>query len=373
MKTSISKQDAAVDAAHKLIETLLDGLSTLGFFRKIFRSSLLSQLGQMSVEKKAQLDECLEMVTKQKPSKRSSRSINVLAVKSTLETVAALLGEALQAIANAGTEIDPAQGITMALHGFKCAAQSTEILYSLVADVPEVNRFFISPGFKDNADVLRRVQETSYGKENTGLISMQGNERGGYSVYVPEYYSDDRAWPLVVALHQPNGHGSDFIWHWLKDARTLGAILVAPTSIGDTWSLAGRDVDSGNINHILNEVKERWNLNPSKWLLTGTSDGGTFCYLLGLRLSSPFSHLAPCAANFHTSLVELAPSSRLNSLPIYLVHGCEDWVFPLSLSRSAKAALSVSGAKVVYHEIPNLGHAHPDEENIRIMDWFLQG
>lgn len=372
MKASASKQNAAIDAAHELIAVLLDGLSITRLMFQSFRPSLLSQLGPMSIEKKAQLDKCLAKVKKQKISKRRSSSINVLAVKSTLESVATLLGEALDAIAKGSAQTDPIQGTTMVLQGFKYAIQSTELLYSLVADVPEVSRFFISPGFRDNADVLRRVQETSYDKENTGIIGMQGGERGGYSVYVPEYYNENTTWPVIVALHTANGHGSDFIWCWLRDARTLGAILVAPTSVDDTWSLGGRDIDSGNIERILNDVSKRWNLNPSKLLLTGTSDGGTFCYLLGFRLSSPFTHLAPCSANFHNKLVELAPPQRINGLPIYLVHGYEDWVFPVALARGAKAALSVSGAKVVYNEIPNLGHAHPDEENIHIMEWFLQ-
>jgi len=51
---------------------------------------------------------------------------------------------------------------------------------------------------------------------------------------VPEYYTPDRAWPLVMALHGGSGNGRGFLWSWLRDARSHGAILVAPTATGGT-------------------------------------------------------------------------------------------------------------------------------------------
>ena len=65
--------------------------------------------------------------------------------------------------------------------------------------------------------------------------------RGGFSLYVPEYYTPDRAWPLVMALHGGSGNGRNFLWSWLRDARSFGAILIAPTATGPTWALMGED------------------------------------------------------------------------------------------------------------------------------------
>ncbi len=49
---------------------------------------------------------------------------------------------------------------------------------------------------------------------------------------MPEYYTPDRAWPLVMALHGGSGNGRGFLWSWLRDARSFGAILIAPTATG---------------------------------------------------------------------------------------------------------------------------------------------
>ena len=71
--------------------------------------------------------------------------------------------------------------------------------------------------------------------ENTGIFHdhNEPGSRGGFSLYVPEYYTPDRTWPLVMALHGGSGNGRGFLWSWLRDARSLGAILIAPTATGN--------------------------------------------------------------------------------------------------------------------------------------------
>ena len=56
------------------------------------------------------------------------------------------------------------------------------------------------------------------------------DERGGFSVFVPEDYDPARAYPLVMALHGGSGHGRLFLWSWVREARSRGVIVVAPTA-----------------------------------------------------------------------------------------------------------------------------------------------
>ena len=56
-----------------------------------------------------------------------------------------------------------------------------------------------------------------------------------------------RAYPLVVALHGGSGNGGAFLWSWLREARTRGFIVLAPTAIGSTWSLMDPDIDGPSI------------------------------------------------------------------------------------------------------------------------------
>ena len=191
---------------------------------------------------------------------------------------------------------------------------------------------------------------------------------------MPEYYTPDRAWPLVMALHGGSGNGRGFLWSWLRDARSHGAILVAPTATGgastSTWALMGEDTDTPNLVRILASVQARWNIDSSRLLLTGMSDGGTFCYVTGLESASPFTHLAPIAATFHPLMAEMADAERLRGLPIHIVHGRLDWMFPVQAARQTRELLSAAGADVTYRELDDLSHCYPREMNAALLEWM---
>jgi phospholipase/carboxylesterase len=248
--------------------------------------------------------------------------------------------------------------------------RAQEALYPLAAKFPPVSSFFLDPALRDDSALLERL--TNPAGENTGIIHdhNEPSSRGGFSLYVPEYYTGDRAWPVVMALHGGSGNGRNFLWSWLRDARSFGAILVAPTASGSTWALMGDDIDTPNLMRILAAVQSRWNIDSKQLLLTGMSDGGTFCYVSGLESASPFTHLAPVAATFHPLMAEMADVERLRGLPIYLVHGRLDWMFPVQVARQAHQALVAAGADVTYRELEDLSHTYPREINAPILQWL---
>ncbi|MBR0702564.1 dienelactone hydrolase family protein [Bradyrhizobium diazoefficiens] len=248
--------------------------------------------------------------------------------------------------------------------------RAQEALYPLAGQFPPVSSFFLNAAHRDDADLLSRLEAGT--REDTGILHdhNEPGSRGGFSVYVPEYYTQDRAMPLVMALHGGSGNGRGFLWSWLRDARSLGAILVAPTAIGPTWALMGDDADTPNLMRILEAVRSRWTVDASRMLLTGMSDGGTFCYVSGLEAASPFTHLAPVSATFHPLMAEMADATRLQRLPIFITHGRLDWMFPVQTARQTQAALAAAGADVTYREIDDLSHTYPREINAALMQWL---
>lgn len=257
-----------------------------------------------------------------------------------------------------------------AFRALRYAPRAQEALYPLAATFPPINEFFFNSALRTDPEVLARFAEPA--AENSGIIHDhdEPGSRGGFSLYVPEYYRESRAWPLVMALHGGSGNGRAFLWSWLRDARSLGAILIAPTATGPTWALMGDDADTPNLMGILEVVRGRWNIDPKRLLLTGMSDGGTFCYVSGLASASPFTHLAPVAATFHPLMAAMADAERLSGLPIHLVHGKLDWMFPVEVARHTRDALSAAGANVTYREIDDLSHCYPREINAEILRWL---
>lgn len=282
--------------------------------------------------------------------------------------------EALSAFAELRAALDGGD-IRSVFKALRHLPRAQEALYPLASMIPAVNGFFLDSSLRSDADVLARsMQPPREGVTGVMHFDNEPRTRGGFSLYVPETYTPDRTWPLVVALHGGSGHGRGFLWSWLRDARSFGAILVAPTSagnsLGSTWALMGDDNDTPNLARIVEQVSAQWNIDPDRRLLTGMSDGGTFCYVSALDSGSPFTHLAPVSATFHPMLISMADAQRMQGLPIYLVHGALDWMFPVEVARQAQRALSAAGANVTYREIDDLAHTYPREINAPLLEWL---
>jgi phospholipase/carboxylesterase len=261
-------------------------------------------------------------------------------------------------------------GVRAVFRALRQLPRAKEALYPLAGAVPAINRFFLEPALRDNADAVARV--TLPARDGAGVMHVDNEpgSRGGYSLYVPECYAPDRSWPLVMALHGGSGSGRNFLWTWLRDARSHGAVLIAPTATGPTWALMGEDTDTPNLDRILDAVRSRWNIDASRMLLTGMSDGGTFCYVTGLEDASRFTHLAPVSATFHPLMAEMASPERLRGLPVHIVHGALDWMFPVEIARQTHRVLAAAGADIVYRELDDLSHCYPDEINAALLAWL---
>jgi len=251
--------------------------------------------------------------------------------------------------------------------------RALEALYSLASRDPVVNSFYLDPSLRGDADlVAHAAQPPRDGETGVMHVDNERGSRGGYSLYVPESYSSEQPLPLVMALHGGSGHGRAFLWSWLRDARSLDAIVVAPTATGRTWALMGDDTDTPNLHRILDDVSARWQIDPTRLLLTGMSDGGTFCYVSGLEAGSRFTHLAPVSATFHPMMTTMADPARLNGLPIRITHGARDWMFPAEVARRAAESLAAAGGDVSYGEIDDLSHCYPREINAALLTWLRE-
>jgi phospholipase/carboxylesterase len=193
-----------------------------------------------------------------------------------------------------------------------------------------------------------------------------GGHHGGFALYVPEQYDETRSWPLIVALHGGSGNGRDFLWSWVRDAKRAGYVLIAPTAVGATWG----DVDELGLLEILAWVRGRYRIADDRVLLTGLSDGGTFTLVYGLAHPEAFRALAPCCGVFHPVNFANGNLERARDRPIYLVHGAQDFLFPIGLAHLTRDTLDAAGARLVYRELPELSHTYPRSENPAILDWF---
>jgi phospholipase/carboxylesterase len=102
--------------------------------------------------------------------------------------------------------------------------------------------------------------------------------------------------------------------------------------------------------------------------LTGVSDGGTYCYILGFANPTAFRALAPVAGvvpRTYRSKLLMMPK-----LPLCVVHGTKDSIFPVTGTREAVAAMKEAHLAVRYIEIADGKHGWFPDKAAEILDWF---
>ena len=66
-----------------------------------------------------------------------------------------------------------------------------------------------------------------------------------------------------------------------------------------------------------------------------------------------------------------ADADRIKGLPIHIIHGALDWMFPIELADEAERALKAAGADVTYRPVADLSHTVPQDLNSAVLDWFM--
>ncbi|MCG6534248.1 MAG: phospholipase [Syntrophales bacterium LBB04] len=248
-------------------------------------------------------------------------------------------------------------------------ARVKEMLFPLCTEVPAVNRFFLEEAVRDRPEqyVSDRESLPSGGLIHLGL-DKHPYARGGCSIFIPPCENPSGGLPLVMALHGGFGHGRDFIWIWIREARSRGFVVAAPSSLGNTWSITGSDVDAGLLARVLQYVSDRWPVDPGRILLTGISDGATYALTRAMEKDAPFSAYGPIAGVLPPFDLRFVKGRR-----ICWIHGARDWMFPWQFAKAGAQRLAQAGADVTLRIVPDLYHAYPGEQNDGLLGWFDPG
>ena len=263
-----------------------------------------------------------------------------------------------------------AEGLEPSLVNFRKAGrrihQVQEMLLPLCPALPPVNRYFLEPEVRSRAsDFLSNPGPDPATGLFHGGLDADPYARGSVSFYIPGPRDRSESLPLVVALHGGFGHGRDFIWTWLREARSRHFALACPTSRNITWTITGPDADAQLLQKLLTYAAGRWNIDRSRILLTGLSDGATYALKRSLDGETPFTHFAVFSGILVPFDLRHAKGRR-----IFWVHGAKDWMFPAWRAKTGEKDLTTAGADVTLEIVPDLYHAYPRERNGPVLSWF---
>jgi dipeptidyl aminopeptidase/acylaminoacyl peptidase len=262
-------------------------------------------------------------------------------------------------------------------------------LYELQEHLPAVSRYFVAEGDKTSSAQYQSntpevTQEASRAVDSRdsgasmhagslkGFIHRERNDkRSDYSLYIPESYNPNPQWPMIICLHGGYGEGYEYIWTWLRPARARGYLVLSPKSLDVTWTMTPNSIDTRSILMMLDEITAEYSIDRSRLFLTGLSDGGIMTYLLGIERHDMFTGIAPIAGALHPMVDPLLRAKTGREVPIFVVHGVHDFIFPVTFTRQTNELLKSLGYNLKYEELPDWGHALTYSINERlVMPWF---
>jgi dienelactone hydrolase len=213
----------------------------------------------------------------------------------------------------------------------------------------------------------------SYRNEPVGAqpsrVLRVGAQLFKYALYVPDSYSPDKAYGLVVCLHGATFTGDSYLERW-QTRLGDGYLLVCPTlPLGDWWTRTAEDL----VLAAIRAVEARYHVDPDRVFLTGMSNGGIGTYIIGAHHAPRFAAVVPMASGLDDVLIPFLENFR--QTPLYIIHGKQDQVMPVRLSRSIDEALTELGYAHVYREHDRVhphagGHFFPREELPDLVVWL---
>jgi predicted peptidase len=176
---------------------------------------------------------------------------------------------------------------------------------------------------------------------------------GQYQLFLPaDYNASSERWPLILFLHGGGERGTSIERVKVHGPLKVAAqrpefpfIIVAPQVAENMiWSTARLDA-------LLDDVVERYRVDPERIYVTGLSMGGYGAWHLAMEYPHRFAALVPISGG-------ATPSGMcaLKHLPIWVFHGAKDDIIKLDRSEELVERLKRCGADVKFTVYPDAGH-----------------
>ncbi|HSH23029.1 MAG TPA: hypothetical protein VK975_03110, partial [Acidimicrobiales bacterium] len=160
----------------------------------------------------------------------------------------------------------------------------------------------------------------------TGETELELSDGGRAIVYAPTTLRPDQPSPLAVMFHGAGGTAEDGLGILRGLADDAGLILLAPKSQGRTWDLVlgGYGPDVALLDEALNQVFDRYAVDPAHLAVGGFSDGASYALSVGTVNGRLFTHVIAFSPGFWV------PGRSEGSPSYFITHGTDDEVLPIA-------------------------------------------
>jgi len=219
-----------------------------------------------------------------------------------------------------------------------------------------------------------------------------------YQVFIPDNWTPRQKWPVILFLHGSGERADDGLQQTdigigtaIRIDRTqFPSIVVMPQCRKNLWWVEPAMSDLAMA--TLDAATREFHGDTARTYLTGLSMGGYGTWYLGQKYPGRFAALIvicggihPTAATLkaHPELIKWAPedgpksyaeaAARIGKVPVWIFHGADDEVVPVTESQRMQAAMKQIGAEVHYTEYPGVKHVSWDKayDDPKLFQWLF--
>ena len=228
-------------------------------------------------------------------------------------------------------------------------------------------------------------------------ITLQGTTYK-YQVFVPETWTAHQKWPVILFLHGAGERGNDGIQQSdvgigteiRVDRGRIPAIVVMPQCGKNMWWTQPPMDDLAVA--TLDAASKEFHGDPERTYLTGISMGGYGSWHLAEKYPRKFAAMVvicggirppPATLKAHPDLAKWSPAddpksysaaaAKIGKTPVWIFHGADDDIVPITESRQMYAAMKEVGAEAHYTEYPNIKHVSWDKayDDEKLFPWLF--
>ena len=206
-------------------------------------------------------------------------------------------------------------------------------------------------------------------------VKIANESTFGYILYLPENYTAEKSYPLILCLHGAGERGDGDTDLELVNVHGLAryfnegtmraeAIALCPQCpVGQVWNQRVYDLKA-----LLDEIVTTYAVDKSRITATGISMGGFGTWEMGMTFPETFAALAPVCGG---GMAWRTPA--LKGKAIWAFHGNADTVVDISNSMDMVAGARKNGASVRFTIFDGVGHNSWESayEDTRVLDFLL--
>lgn len=217
-----------------------------------------------------------------------------------------------------------------------------------------------------------------------------------YQVFVPQGWTKQEKWPVILFLHGAGERGDDGLVQTEVGIGTairrfssrFPAIVVFPQCRKTRWWT--EDEMQAQALAALSQSLAEFNGDSKRVYLTGISMGGYGAWKMAADNPGRFAALTPVCGGIRPPVLRAGnpppatqaeagdiyrgAAQKILATPVWIFHGGDDKIVPVDESRKMNEALKGLGGDVKYTEYPGVGHNSWDRAyaEAELISWMLE-